>query len=192
MEILQAGMADYDGILALHRIYHTDYINEADRKDGFVTTNFTPEQLRALIEDEHGVTIVKDADGKVVAYAMAASWEFWSQWPLFAHMIDKLSEFTHEGTVLTTENSYQYGPICLDKSVRNGGLFEDVFYASLKSMSGRYPYMVTFINRINGRSHAAHTRKVPLRIEGTFQFNNNNYYLLACKTSLTKPAPKHT
>lgn len=187
MKISQATLDDYDGILALHKIYHTDYISDEDRKDGFVTTNFTPEQLRALIVEESGVTIAKDKSGRVVAYAMAASWDFWSAWPLFAHMIDHLSEYTHAGEILTLGNSYQYGPICIDKKYRNSGLFEDVFFASLQSMSERYPYMVTFINRINGRSHAAHTKKVPMLIEGTFRFNDNNYYLLACKTKLTQP-----
>lgn len=188
MEIVQATRADYEGILALHRVYHTDYIRDEDRPDGFVTTNFTPEQLLALIEDEKGVTIAKDDDGRVVAYAMAASWKFWSDWPLFSHMIGELGRYRHDGVPLTTENSYQYGPVCLDRKVRRSGLFQDVFYASLKSMQARYPFMVTFINKKNGRSEAAHTQKVPLVIEGTFRFNDNDYLLLACKTSLENPA----
>ncbi|HMM31933.1 MAG TPA: GNAT family acetyltransferase, partial [Clostridia bacterium] len=69
---------------------------------------------------------------------------------------------------------------------RGTGLFERVFYASLASMRERYPIMATFVNQINHRSYAAHTRKVPLMTLGNFQYNQNNYYLMACSTALTQ------
>ena len=49
MEILQATMEDFDGIVKLLKTYHVDYISAEDKKDGFVTTNLTDEQLRRLI-----------------------------------------------------------------------------------------------------------------------------------------------
>lgn len=181
MEIMQATMADLDGVLALHRKYHVDSISAADKPDGFVTTNFTDAQLENLVKREDGITIAK-RDGIVLSYAMAASWKFWSEWPFFAYMIERLSENKFEGQPLSVETSYQYGPICVDASVRGTGVFADVFNASLGYMAPRFPIMATFINQINGRSYAAHTQKVPMRTAGTFQFNNNNYYLLVCKT----------
>lgn len=182
MIITQATLADAEGVRALLKANHVNYIAEEDKKDGFVTTNLTDEQLEALIVKENGVTIAKDDQGKVVAFALAASWEFWAEWPLFAYMIEKLPEFTCEGETLTTENSYQYGPVCIDKSVRGTGVFEKVFFASLSNYAGRYPYMATFINQINDRSFAAHTRKAEMTKAGTFQFNGNNYYMMVCKT----------
>ena len=44
--------------------------------------------------------------------------------------------------------------------------------------------MATFINQINPRSYAAHTRKVHMTEAGKFDFNNNHYYLMACPTDL--------
>lgn len=183
MKIVPATMEDFEGFLALHRTYHTNYISDEDRPDGFVTTNFTDEQLEALITKEHGVMLAKDKQGKIVGYATAASWEFWAQWPLFTYMIEHLHEYELDGQVLSVENSYQYGPVCVDKSVRGTGVFEQLFYASLESMKDRYPIMATFINQINPRSYAAHTRKVHTTQAGAFQFNQNNYYLMACSTS---------
>ena len=183
MVIKQADMKDFEGIVALHKGYHTDFITDEDRSDGFVTTNFTPEQLEDLIVKEHGVTVAKDENGKIVAYAIAASWEFWVQWPLFTYMIERLPEYSLKGQELSTENSYQYGPVCVEKSLRGTGVFEQVFYASLSSMHEHYSYMVTFINQINPRSFAAHTNKVHMTKAGTFKFNNNNYYLMACSTN---------
>lgn len=183
MIISQANIEDLDGVLSLLKANHINYISEENKPDGFVTTNFTDSQLKALIVQERGVTIAKEND-KVLAFAMAASWEFWSSWPFFAYMIERLSEFMFEDKTLTTQNSYQYGPVCIDKSVRGTGLFEQVFYASLASMRERYPVMATFINQINHRSYAAHTQKVPMTKAGAFQFNQNDYYLMACSTTL--------
>lgn len=187
MIITQATMRDFDGIRALLKANHADYISEADRADGFVTTNMTDDQLERLIVEENGVTIAREGD-RVLAFAFAAPWDFWREWPLFVHMIEHLQEYRFEGQTLTVENTYQYGPVCLDRSVRGSGTFERVFYASLAAMRARYPIMATFINQVNGRSYAAHTRKVPMETAGTFDFNGNHYYLMACSTSLAERA----
>lgn len=185
MDIIQASMNDLDGIMSLHRKYHIDSIDMRDKPDGFVTTNFTPEQLEVLVMKEHGITIAKQ-NGVVVSYAMAASWQFWSEWPFFSYMIEQLPNNSLGGQTLSVENSYQYGPICVDTSVRGTGVFEKVFHSSLEHMLKRFPIMVTFVNQVNHHSYAAHTRKVSMTTVGTFQYNNNDYYMLACPTKGTK------
>lgn len=182
MEIRQALPQDIDSVMRLHQRYHIDSISETLKPDGFVTTNFTPQQLQDLVLKEKGITIAVE-NGEVFAYAMAASWQFWSAWPFFTHMIGELPKNRFKGVALDEFNSYQYGPVCVDASKRGTGLFQQVFFASLHSMAGRYPTMVTFINKVNKRSFAAHTGKVPLDVVGTFQFNGNDYYMLACSTS---------
>lgn len=80
---------------------------------------------------------------------MSASWHFWSDWPMFKFMIEGLKLLTFKGDILSIENSYQYGPVCLDKSVRNSGLLEKIFRFSYKEMSKKYQYLVTFVNKNN-------------------------------------------
>lgn len=184
MQIKSACFEDIPGILTLLQANHVSNLSEVEKKNGFVTTNMTDQQLAALIEKESGVTIAKADNGKIVAFAMAGSWEYWSEWPFFAYMIEKLPEFSLNGQQLTTKNSYQYGPICIDPSVRGTGLFAKVFFASLASMKDRYPLMATFINQVNPRSYAAHTRKAGMAEVGTFDFNQNHYYLMACRTDI--------
>lgn len=179
MIITQATIQDIPAVLALLKANHAD--NVADKTNGFVTTNMTEQQMASLMEQENGVTIAKDGD-KVVAFALAASWKFWSEWPFFAYMIEELPKFSFEGQQLTAENSYQYGPVCVDQDYRGSGIFEKVFFASLASMRDRYPIMATFINQINPRSYAAHTRKAGMTEVGRFDYNNNHYYLMACST----------
>ena len=180
--VCQATLNDMDGVLALLKANHVSSMTEEEKKNGFVTTNMTVEQMTRLISDEDGVTVAKDGD-KVVAFALAASWDYWKEWPFFQYMIEILPENSYDGQPLTVENSYQYGPVCVDKDYRGSGVFEKVFFASLANMEKRFPYMATFVNKVNPRSFAAHTRKALLDEVCSFSYNNNNYWMLACKTS---------
>lgn len=182
VELKIAALSDVEEILNLHYRYQVDSISEEDKSDGFITTAFTDVHLTRLIQDENGLFIAC-VENRIVAYAMAASWGFWSQWPLFEFMIKNLDDSTHLNKEITADNSYQYGPVCVDKAVRGLGVFEKVFGFSLAEMSKRYPIMVTFINKTNSRSFEAHTRKTNLEVIKHFEFNNNHYYKLACKTA---------
>ncbi|MFT5661781.1 MAG: hypothetical protein ACI9TV_002428 [Sulfurimonas sp.] len=182
MEYRLAQLEDIDNVLELHFRYQVDSIKEEDKKDGFVTTAFTVEQLSDLINQEQGLFIgIKN--GEVLAYVMAASWDFWSKWPMFAHMIKDLANLTYLNQTLSTINSYQYGPICIDKSVRSTGVLENIFDFAREEMSQRYPILVTFVNKINPRSYEAHKRKLGLEVIKKFKFNGNYYYEMVYDTS---------
>ena len=182
MKLKVAEHSDIDKVLELHYKYQIDSIAEEDKKDGFVTTPFTKEQLTALIDKEQGLFIALK-DDSVVAYVMAASWQFWSVWPMFEHMIKDLHNLEYLGQTLSMDNSYQYGPVCIDKNIRSSGTLEKIFDFAREHMSKRYPILVTFINKINPRSYEAHVRKLGLEVIQEFDFNNNNYYELVYDTS---------
>lgn len=184
MEIVyrNASPEDVPAIYALQQKYHVATIRETDKPDGFVTTLFTQAQLKELIERENGIAVALDGD-RVVAYAMAASWEFWSKWPLFQFMIDDLPNTTYRGRALSTENSYQYGPICIDREYRGTEVLPGVFELSRAQMNKRYPILITFINKVNPRSYEAHTRKLGLDVIKSFVFNYNDYYELGYDAS---------
>lgn len=177
-----ATIRDIPGVSELQQKYHISTISEEDKKDGFVTTLFTEEQFKELIEKENGLAIACDGD-KIAAYAMAASWQYWSAWPLFQYMIDDLPNIEYLGRVLSIENSYQYGPICIDKDYRGSEVLPNIFEFSRLQMSKRYPILITFINHINHRSYIAHTKKLGLDVIKNFEFNNNQYYELGYDTS---------
>ncbi len=172
-----ATLEDIPAVSELQQKYHVSTISEEDKADGFVTTLFTEEQFKELIQKENGLAIACDGD-RVVAYAMAGSWEYWSQWPLFQHMIKDLPNTEYLGQVLSMENSYQYGPICIHKDYRSTEVLPNIFEFSRTQMNKRYPILITFINQINPRSLKAHTEKLGLEIIKPFEFNNNQYYEL--------------
>ena len=176
-----AEVSDIEATLKLHAKYQIDTIKEEDKKDGFVTTPFTKEELTQLIEQEQGLFIAKEGD-EVLAYVMSASWGFWSKWAMFQHMIADLPNLEYKGQKLSVENSYQYGPICIDKSVRGTSVLPDIFAFALNEMSKRYPILITFVNQINPRSFEAHHRKLGLDVVQEFEFNGNKYWELGCET----------
>ena len=181
MQYKIAELSDIEATLKLHAKYQIDTIEEKDKKDGFVTTAFTKEELTELIEQEQGLFIAKEGD-EVLAYVMSASWEFWSKWAMFQYMIENLPNLEYKGQKLSTKNSYQYGPICIDKSVRGTSVLSDIFEFALHEMSKRYPILITFVNQINPRSFEAHHRKLGLDVIQEFEFNGNRYWELGCKT----------
>jgi hypothetical protein len=81
------------------------------------------------------------------------------------------------------DNSYQYGPICIDKDYRGTEVLPNVFEFSRIQMCERYPILITFINHINPRSYNAHVNKLGLDVIKSFEFNNNQYYELGYDTS---------
>lgn len=182
IELKVATIEDIEDTLELHSKYQIDGIAEEDKADGFVTTAFTTQELKDIIQKEQGLFIAKDGD-KVVAYVMAASWQFWSAWPMFAYMIDELDKCEFAGEKLTVDNSYQYGPICIDKAYRGTQLLKDIFFYALEKMSKRYPILVTFVNKQNPRSFEAHTRKLGLEVATEFEYTGKQYYELCCLTS---------
>jgi len=182
MKLKIAALEDIDNILKLHYKYQIDTISEKDKKDGFVTTAFDKEQLADIITQEQGIFIAIRND-KVVGYVMSASWKYWSKWPIFAFMIKDLANLEYLGATLTINNSYQYGPVCIDKSVRGSGLLEKLFDFALESMLKKYKILVTFVNKINPRSFEAHRRKLGLTVIQEFEFNNNQYYEMVYDTS---------
>ena len=177
-----AELKDIEEILKLHGKYQLDSIQDEDKKDGFVTTAFTKKQLSDIINQEQGIFIAIEGN-EVLGYVMSASWQYWSKWPIFESMIKELPKLTYLNTELSIHNSYQYGPVCIDKSVRGSGLLEKLFDFSLESMQKRYPILVTFVNKINPRSFEAHKRKLGLDVICEFEYNSNNYYEMVFDTS---------
>lgn len=183
MTYRNATLHDLPQVMALQQLYHVQTVSPEDRSGGFVTTLFTAEQLTELIVSEQGLAVACDGD-TVVAYVMAASWQFWQAWPFFRYMITLLPEDTYLGMTLSTENSYQYGPVCIHKDYRGKGILPALFEFSRQQMMPRFPILITFINQINQRSYEAHVRKMGLSVIRTFQYNDNNYYELAYDMSV--------
>ena len=170
--------ADVEGILALQELYLYRNLSDEERKEGFVTTPFTIPQLEEVIQ-ERGLFVAENDDSKIVAYAFGASWKYFEQWEIFNYMVSRFPKLSFDGREITIENSFQYGPVCIDKKYRGTGLLKLIFEEMRLELLKRYPISITFINKINPVSENAHTKKLGWKIIDEFEFNNNQYIGLA-------------
>ena len=67
--------------------------------------------------------------------------------------------------------------------MRGSKVFPQLFDLMRSSFASKFPIGVTFINKLNERSFAAHTRKLDLEIVDEFEFNGNSFYTLAFVTA---------
>lgn len=180
MQTSIATSADIPGVLALQEKYLFRNMTEEERKLGFVTTPFTPQQIEDILK-ENGLFVAKNEEGKVVAYIFAASWKYFEQWEIFNYMVSRFPKLQFQAKEITTQNSFQYGPVCIDKNYRGQGLLNRLFEEMRLEFSKKYPISITFINKINLISTAAHTRKLGWEIIDEFEFNHNHYWALGLR-----------
>ena len=169
---------DIDGILSLQGKYLFSKLSEEERKSGFVTTPFTIGQIEEIIK-QNGIFVAKNEEDLIIAYAFAGSWKYFEQWEIFNFMVSRFPKLSFNGNKITTENSFQYGPVCIDKNYRGNGVLNLIFEEMRIEFYKKYPISVTFINKVNVISEKAHTRKLGWEIIDEFEFNNKNYIGLA-------------
>lgn len=173
--------SDIDEILQLQSMNLDANLSAAERKEGFVTTPFTADQIKVLLS-QTGVFVAEKQE-IVVGYAFAGNWDFFSQWAIFPYMISRFGQLKFQGTQISVDNSFQYGPVCIERRLRGGGVLPQLFETIRSNFSAR-PIGLTFINKANPRSLAAHTRKLKLHIIDEFEFNDNSYYILGFWTKV--------
>ncbi|MBP2834111.1 GNAT family acetyltransferase [Aquimarina sp. U1-2] len=169
--------SDIQGVLQLQEKNLYANLTTAERQRGFVTTPFTKNQIEDIIE-QNGLFVAQH-DQNIVAYTFAGSWQYFNQWEIFNHMISCFPHLRFMGKNITTENSFQYGPVCIDSDYRGKGLLPSIFETMRVVFQKHYPISITFINKINTVSEKAHTQKLGWTVIDTFTFNNNQYCTLA-------------
>ncbi len=173
--------SDIEGIIALQSQNLYANLSTAELAGGFVTTPFTQELIRRLLA-QTGV-FVAEVDGKIVGYMLAGDWDFFSQWEIFRLMTSRLPTLEFQGKTIEIEQSFQYGPVCIDRTLRGSGILPELFAKMRTSIAPSFPIGVTFINQLNQRSLMAHTRKLGLEIIDEFELNGNSFYTLAFSTT---------
>src|SRR5690554_6427040 len=105
---------DINGVLALQERNLYSNLSEKERENGFVTTPFTTSQIEEVIK-ENGLFVAENESNVIVAYVFAGSWSYFEQWEIFNFMVSRFPSWSFNGNAITTTNSFQYGPVCIDK-----------------------------------------------------------------------------
>lgn len=176
--------SDIQGILSLQKKNLFSNLTSKEREKGFVTTPFTENQIEEIIK-QNGIFIAENIENKIIAYAFAGSWKYFEQWEIFNFMVARFPSLSFNNIKISTENSFQYGPVCIDKNYRGKGVLNLIFEEMRIEFVKKYPISITFINKVNIISEKAHTKKLGWKIIDEFNFNNNTYLGLAFEMKQT-------
>ncbi len=176
---------DYEAILKLQSANYIANVAEADRKEGFLSAEFSPRQVAEMAEDL-GVMIAVDA-GVLAGYLCAFRNEFDHGSPVLAEMIKSYPRVMLEGNPLSTYDSYIYGPVCISKAHRQRGLLRGLYRAQIKELAGRFEAGVAFVSRGNPHSLQAHVKGLGMSDIGDFEVRGNLYAILAFRVP-SRPA----
>ena len=172
--------SDINGILKLQALNLYANLPKSELSQGFVTTPITDSQVKDAIA-LRGVFVLEN-DAAIAGYVFAANWDYFSQWEIFPYMVSRFPQLQFKGQIVTTDNSFQYGPVCIAKALRGSDALPQLFETMRCNMASRFPFGITFINKLNQRSHFAH-KKLNFQIVDEFEFNHNSYYTLAFFTN---------
>jgi hypothetical protein len=168
---------DYPAILRLQSENFIGNLAEEERKEGFLSAEFSREQVARLAEDL-GTTIAA-VDAKVVAFLCAFRNEFNHGSPVIAKMLDTYDLVKFDGKPLNSYNSYIYGPVCIDRAYRRRGLLRGLCEAQKQDLAGQFDVGVAFVSRSNPHSLNAHIAGLGMTEVGDFELKGNVYVILA-------------
>jgi hypothetical protein len=168
---------DYVAILSLQSANYIANISADERKQGFLSAQFTPEQTAQIAEDLG--TIVAVIDDQIVGFVCAFRNEFETGSPVIAKMLESYDRFTFEARPLSTFRSYIYGPVCIGREQRGRGLLRGLYDAQIKDLAGQFEIGVAFVSRSNPHSLDAHVKGLGMTEVGDFECRGNVYVTLA-------------
>jgi len=177
IEYRRAQPKDYSVILSLQSANFIANLSEGERKEGFLSAQFTPEQTAQIAEDL-GTTVAL-VDGRVRGFLCAFRKEFDTGSPVIAKMIESYDRLRFHGTPLRGFASYIYGPVCIDREFRRQGLLRGLYEAQKKDLGGQFEVGVAFVSRSNPHSLQAHIQGLGMSEAGDFALNGNFYATLA-------------
>ena len=168
---------DCPAILRLQSANYIANLSDEERKDGFLSAQFTLEQTAQIAEDLG--TMVAVVDNRLAGFVCAFRREFDTGSPVIAKMLDSYDRVTFEGRPLNSFNSYIYGPVCIAREHRRRGLLRGLYEAQKQDLAGQFEVGVAFVSRSNPHSLQAHVTGLGMIEAGDFELKGNIYVILA-------------
>ena len=177
IEYRRAGPEDYFSIVRLQRANYIGNLTEEERREGFLSAEFTLEQIAAIATDL-GIAIVTIGDD-VAGCLCGIRREFDHGSPVVAKMIESYDQARFEGKPLRAFNSYIYGPVCIARQHRRHGLLRGLYEFQKKDLAGRFEIGVALVSHSNPHSMQAHVGGLGMTEAGEFEVNGNLFAILA-------------
>lgn len=181
IEYRRARADDYPAILDLQSANFIANLSAEERKEGFLSAQFTVEQTAQIAEDLGAMVAV--VDNRVGGFLCAFRNEFDTGSPVIATMLASYDRLTFHDKPLSSFSSYIYGPVCIGRNYRRRGLLRGLYESQRKDLAGQFEIGVAFVSRNNPHSLSAHVAGLGMIEAGDFDFKGNIYATLAFRLS---------
>lgn len=168
---------DIEEILRIQNDNLLANLSRTEKADGFLSVAFPPQQFSEM---HHDIPIVvADTGSQLGGYLCGSSLAYSKKIPLMAHMVGLFKDTTYKHRPLEAYRSFFYGPVCIDRPFRGRGMINGLFTEQMHQLAGKFDVGALFVSCDNPRSLQAHTHHLGMKRLRTFEFNGNDFYLLA-------------
>ncbi|MBI2211413.1 MAG: N-acetyltransferase [Deltaproteobacteria bacterium] len=175
----RAAPEDFPGILRLQSANTIANLRPEEREEGFLSAEFTPEQIAEMAMDP-GIIVASNAES-VLGYLCGSRCDFDHGSPVLARMLESFDRVRYQGRPLRSYKTFNYGPVCVDRSQRGRGLLRGLYEALKREVAGRFEVGVAFVARDNPHSLKAHVAGLGMAEVGEFEVQGDLYVILAFK-----------
>jgi predicted GNAT superfamily acetyltransferase len=181
VQFRRAEPRDFPAILAIQSVNYVANLPTAERGDGFLSAEFTPEQVAEMAGDL-GIIVAAESES-VLGYLCGFRCDFNHQSPVIAKMLDTFPNVQFEGKQLSAYSIFIYGPVCIDRQHRRRGLLKGLYEALKWEVAGQFEVGVAFVARNNPHSLQAHVAGLGMTEVGEFEVKGTVYVTLAFRVS---------
>jgi hypothetical protein len=172
-----AGPEDYAEIVRLQRANYVANLTAEERREGFLSAEFSLDQVAAIASDL-GIAIVT-MDDDLAGSLCGIRREFNHGSPVVAKMLESYDQAWFQGEPLSAFNSYIYGPVCIARQYRRRGLLRGLYDFQKKDLAGQFELGIALVSHSNPHSMRAHVEGLGMTEAGEFELNGNLFASLA-------------
>lgn len=181
IEYRRARPEDYAEIVRLQRANYIANLTAEERREGFLSAEFSLDQVAAIASDL-GIAIVT-MDDALAGCLCGIRREFDHGSPVVAKMLESYDQAWFQGKPLSAFNSYIYGPVCIARQYRRRGLLRGLYDFQNKDLAGQFEVGVALVSHSNPHSMQAHVEGLGMTEAGEFELNGNLFAILAFRVS---------
>ena len=181
IEYRRAGPEDYAEIVRLQRANYIANLTAEERREGFLSAEFSLDQVAAIASDL-GIAIVT-MDDALAGCLCGIRREFDHGSPVVEKMLESYDQAWFQGKPLSAFNSYIYGPVCIARQYRRRGLLRGLYEFQKKDLAGQFEVGVALVSHSNPHSMQAHVEGLGMTEAGEFELNGNLFAILAFRVS---------
>jgi predicted GNAT superfamily acetyltransferase len=177
IEYRRARPENYAEIVQLQRANYIANITAEERREGFLSAEFSLDQVAAIASDL-GIAIVT-IDDDLAGCLCGIRREFNHGSPVVEKMLESYVNAVFEDKPLSAFNSYIYGPVCIARQYRRRGLLRGLYEFQKKDLAGLFELGVALVSHSNPHSMQAHVEGLGMTEAGEFELNGNLFAILA-------------